>query len=147
MIRFDLNTHISRPLTQVFTFVATPDNDFQWQYGTLASVQISNGEVGMGTLFRAVGHWLGLRIETVYVVTAFEPNKRYGFKSISGPLDSSTLYSFEMSAGGTKIHLSIETNPRELFKSNDAVVLKKVKKQYKENLAILKRVLEANHIV
>jgi hypothetical protein len=147
MISFDLNTHIYRPLKQVFSFVATPENDFQWQYGTLTSVQISNGEVGMGTLFRAVGHLIGRRIETIYVVTAFEPNEKYGFKSVSGPVDSCTLYTFEMAHNGTTINLSTETNLKDLFKPNDASAGKKFKKQYKENLAMLKRVLEAHHIV
>lgn len=147
MISFDLNTHIYRPLKQVFIFVATPENDFQWQYGILASTQISNGEIGLGTLFRAVGHIMGRRIEAIYEVTAFELNKRYGFKSVSGPVDSYTLYTFEMSEGGTMINLSTETNPRDLFKPSDTIIVKKFKKQYKENLAMLKSVLEAHHIV
>lgn len=147
MIHFDLTTHIYRPLTQVFTFVATPENDFQWQYGTLASAQISDGEIGMGSLFRAVGHLLGRRIETIYEVTVFETNKSYGFKSISGPVDSYTLYTFEISEGRTKINLAAETNPRDLFKPDAAIVIKKLKKQHKENLAMLKSVLEAQQIV
>ena len=147
MIRFDLSTHIYRPLIQVFTFVATPENDFQWQYGTLASAQLSRGEVGLGTLFRAVGHLLGQRIESVYEVTVFEPNKRYGFKSVSGPMDEYTLYTFEMSQGGTKVTLSTETNPQELSQPNSAMVVTQFKKQHKENLAMLKSILEAKQIV
>ncbi len=143
MIRFDINTRIYRPLKQVFAFVARPENDFQWQYGTLASAQMSNGEIGMGTLFRAVGHLMGERIEANYEITVFDPNKRYGFKSVSGPVDSYTLYTFEISEGGTKVNLSMETNPRDLFKLNGAIVVKKFKKQFKENLAMLKSVLEA----
>lgn len=146
MISFDLNTQIYRPLKQVFAFVATPENDFQWQYGTLASTQISNGEIGVGTLFRAVGHLMGLRIETLYEVTAFEYNKSYGFKSVSGPVDSHTLYTFEMIEDSTKINLATQTNPRDLFKPSDAIIVKKFKKQYKENLAMLKSVLEAYEI-
>ena len=143
MIHFDLNTHIYRPLKPVFAFVATPENDFQWQYGTLASAQISKGEIGMGTLFRAVSHLLGQRIEAIYEITAFDSNKRYGFKSVSGPVDLYTLYTFEMTESGTKVDLSMETDPRDLFKPNGDIVVKKFKKQYKENLAMLKSVLEA----
>ena len=146
IIRFDLSTHIQRPLAQVFTFVATPDNDFQWQYGTLASTQISHGETRLGTLFRAVGVVMGRRIETQYEVTVFEPNQRYGFKSISGPLDCSRLYSFEMSASGTRLNLSTEADPGDLFNPNDITALRRFKKQYKENLAMLKSVLEAQRI-
>ncbi len=146
-ICFDLDIHIYRPLKQVFTFVVAPENDFQWQYGTLASSQISNGEMGMGTLFHAVGHVMGQRIEATYEVTAFESDKSYGFKSVSGPVDSHTLYTFEMTKRGTKINLFMETNPRDLFNLNSAIVVKKFTKQYKENLAMLKSVLEAHQIV
>ena len=147
MIRFDLYTHIYRPLIQVFAFVATPENDFQWQYGTLASAQISRGEMGLGTIFRVVGNLLGRRIETVYEVTVLEPNRRYGFKSVSGPLDSYTLYTFETSQDGTKVTLSTETSLKALFNSESALVVKQFKKQHKENLAMLKSILESQQIV
>jgi len=147
MIRFDLTTNIYRPLHQVFAFVAAPTNDFQWQYGTLASAQLSPDEIGKGALFRVVGHLVGRRVETVYEVTVFELNTRYGFKSVSGPLDSYTLYTFEISKGGSKINLSLEINPGDLFKPNEAINIKKFKKEHLENLAILKDVLEAHPIV
>ena len=146
MIRFDLDTHIYRPLTQVFVFVATPENDFQWQYGTLTSAQISHGDMGLGSIFRVVGNLLGRRTETVYEVTVFEPNKRYGFKSVSGPVDSCNLYTFEISQAATKVTLSAETNPKELSQPNSAMVVKQFKKQHKENLAMLKSILEAKQI-
>jgi hypothetical protein len=147
MISFDLNTLIYRPLTQVFSFVAKPENDFQWQYGTLTSAQISEGIVGLGTLFHAVGHIMGRRIETTFEVTAFELNRRYGFKSVTGPVDLHTLYTFEMTEAATKINLSSQTNPGDLFKPYDAIIVKRFKKQHKENLAMLKSVLEARRSV
>ena len=142
MISFDLNTCIYRPLKQVFNFVTTPENDFQWQYGTLASAQISNGKMGVGSLFRTVEHFVGHRIESVYEVTEFEPDKRYGFKSLSGPMDLHTLYTFEVTGGSTKINISTRVSPGDLFKTGNVTVEKKVKKQYRENLALLKGLLE-----
>ena len=146
MISFDLHTNIYRPLKQVFSFVANPENDFQWQYGTLTSAQISKGEIGIGALFRAVSHFMGQRIESVYEVTEFEPNKRYGFKSRSGPMDSYTLYTFEMIKGSTKLNISTRLSPGNLFEPVNVAVEKKVKKQCRENLALLKGVLEADRI-
>jgi polyketide cyclase/dehydrase/lipid transport protein len=146
MIKFDLNTYIYRPLQQVFAFVAMPENDFHWQYGTLISTLISKGEMGVGTLFRAVSHFLGRRIESVYQVTEFEPNKRYGFKSLSGPLDSHTLYTFEVMKGSTRINISTQISLGEVFESNPTTAEKVVKKQYRENLALLKDVLEASQV-
>jgi hypothetical protein len=147
MIHFDLNTMIYRPLTQVFAFVASPENDFQWQYGTLSTVHISLGEIGMGTLFRAVGHMLGRRIDASYEITVFEQNRSYGFKSVSGPVDSNTLYTFEMLNGGTRIAFSMQTDPKDAFQPGGAIVVRKFRKQYKENLAMLKSILEAHQTV
>jgi hypothetical protein len=146
MISFDLNTNIYRPLHQVFSFVATPENDFQWQYGTLASTQISEGEIAMGSVFRSVGHFMGHRIEGVYEVTEFEPNKKYGFKSRSGPMDSHTVYTFEVMGGSTKINLSTRISPGDLLKPESIAIEKKVKKQCRENLALLKGILEADRV-
>jgi len=144
MISFDLDTHIYRPLKQVFSFIATPENDFQWQYGTLGSTQLSKGEIGLGSLFRTRGHFMGHRIESVYEVTEFEPNKRYGVKSLSGPIDSRTLYTFEVAEGCTRIKITTRVSPGDLLKIVDVSVEKKVKKQSRENLALLKALLEAH---
>jgi Polyketide cyclase / dehydrase and lipid transport len=147
MISFDLDTNIYRPLNQVFRFVATPENDFQWQYGTLTSIQISEGEIGVGTVFRSVGHFMGQRIESIYEVTEFEPDKSYGFKTRSGPMDSHTLYTFEIIGSSTNVNISTRINPGDLLKPDSAAIIKKVKKQYRENLALLKGILEADRVV
>jgi hypothetical protein len=143
MMKFDLTTNIYRPLSQVFAFVTLPENDFYWQYGTLVSDKISRGEMGVGTLFRTVGHFMGRRFESVYEVTEFKSNQRYGFKSQSGPIDSRTLYTFETTKGSTWISRSTELILGEPFKSNLLATEKTVKKEYKENLALLKDVLES----
>lgn len=142
MIQFDISTDIYRPLQQVFAFVAVPENDFYWQYGTLMSDKISKGGMGIGTLFRRVGHCMGQRIESTYEVTEFEPNQRYGFKSLSGPMDSHTLYTFEIIKGSTRISDSTQISLSEPFKSNPMTAEKTLKKEYKENLALLKDFLE-----
>jgi hypothetical protein len=146
MISFDLNTNIYRPLQEVFRFVATPENDFQWQYGTLASTQVSEGEICLGSVFRSVGHFMGHRIESIYEVTEFEPNKRYGFKSRSVSMDLHTLYTFEVMGGSTKINLSTRIGPGDLLKPESIMIEKKVKKQCRENLALLKGILEADRV-
>ena len=143
MINFSLNARIYRSLKQVFSFVTTPENDFQWQYGTLASTQVSKGEMGLGSLFRTIGHFMGRRVESTYEVTEFEPDKKFGFKSLSGPMHSHTLYTFEVIQGSTRINIATQASPGDLFKTADIIVEKKVKKQYRENLVILKDVLEA----
>lgn len=143
MINLDMSTMINRPVRQVFDFMSAPENDFQWQYGTLASARISEGVSKIGTFFRSIGHLMGRRILSTFEVTEYETNKKYGFRSLSGPLNSHTSYSLEMTdSGSTKITISIQANVVDFFQMHEGILEKKMKKQLKENLAMLKDLLE-----
>jgi hypothetical protein len=142
MMNLDTSTMICRPVTQVFDFVSTPENDPQWQYGTLASARLSEGVSTIGTLFRSIGHLMGRRVQSTFEVTEYEPNRKYGFKSLSGPLQSYTSYIFEIDRGCTQIDISTQVNVVNLLQLNEEVLEKRMKKQLKENLAMLKDLLE-----
>jgi hypothetical protein len=144
MINLKVSTMIYRPIQQVFDFVSTPENDFQWQYGTLGTSRISIDVRKIGSLFRSIGHLLGHRVESTFEVTVYEQNRKYGFKSLSGPLHSQTSYTFEVDSGSTKISISTQAHVINLFKVNERLMEKKMQKQLKENLSLLKDLLEAN---
>ena len=143
MINIHLSTHIYRPVTRVFDFISTPEYDFQWQYGTLASAQISEGVAQVGTSFRSIGILMGNRVQSTYEVTEYETNKKYGFKSLSGPLQSFTSYTFNLTKGCTHVNIALQANAINLVDLNENILEKKMKKQIKENLAMLKDILEA----
>jgi len=142
MINLNLSTVICKPVTQIFDFVSTPENDFQWQYGTLAANKLSMDVGALGAFFRSVGHLMGQRVISTFEVTEYEPNRKYGFRSISGPLNSHTSYTFEMEGGGTKVNISPQLNVTNSFQLNEIILEKKMRKQLKENLALLKEILE-----
>src|SRR5512134_1142653 len=143
MINLEMSTMINRPVSQVFDFMSTPENDFQWQYGTLASARISEGASQRGTAFRSIGHLMGRRVESTFEVTEYEPNRKYGFKSLSGPWQSYTSYTFEIDKGSTQIDISTQVNAINFFQVDQGVLGKRMKQQLKENLAVLKDLLEA----
>jgi hypothetical protein len=142
MIHLEMSTMIYRPIKQVFDFVSTPENDFQWQYGTLATASLSEGLSKKGTSFRSVGHLMGHRIQGMFEVIEYEPNREYGFKSLSGPLHSETLFTFEGANGGTKITMSTRAHVVNFFKMDERILGLKIKRQLKENLILLKDLLE-----
>lgn len=142
MINMNASIQIYRPIRQVFDFISTTENDFQWQYGTLESARLSADAVGVGAFFRSIGHFLGRRVLSTFEITEYESNKRYGFKSLSGPLQSQTLYTFEMGPGSTWIHLSTQVRATDPLEVHEKVFEKQLKKQLKENLALLKGILE-----
>ncbi len=147
MINLNISELIYRPINQVFDFVSTPENDFQWQYGTLETARLSEGGSVMGSFFRSIGHLMGRRNLSTFEVTEYEPNKKYGFKSLSGPLYSQTSYAFETVNGGTKINISTQAHVVNFFQMNEGILEKSMKKQLKENLAMLKALLEAKRML
>lgn len=142
MINLSTNTIIYRPVRQVFDFVSKPENDFQWQYGTLGSSGLSEEANTIGSFFRSIGHLMGERVQGTYEVTEFELNKKYGFKSLSGPLHSQTSYTFEIANGSTQVTVSTQANVGKSSQMDERILEKKMKKQLKENLKMLKVLLE-----
>ena len=143
MINLNLSTMISKPIGLVFDFVSTPGNNFQWQYGTLESSALAQGLSNAGTFFQSVGHLIGRRNLSTFEVTEYEPNSKFGFRSLSGPLQSYTTYTFERTDGVTKINMSTQANVVNFFQTDENKLEKTMKKQGRENLAILKNLLEA----
>ena len=147
MINVNVSTLIYSPVQSVFDFVSKPENDFQWQYGTLETARLSKGAKNSRTIFRSVGHLMGRRNLSTFEIAEYEQNKKYSIKSISGPLHSQTSYTFETVNNGTKINVSIQASLVDFYQMNEGLVEKNLRKQLKENLALLKDLLEANQIM
>ena len=142
MIHIISSIHIYQPIKRVFEFISNPENDFQWQYGTLASTRISERIAALGTSFQTTGNFMGHRIQSTFEVTEFDPNKKYSFKSLTGPLQSFTTYTFALASGYTQLNLLTQANVVNFIELNENILEKKLKKQLKENLAMLKSILE-----
>jgi hypothetical protein len=136
------SAHIYQPIKKVFEFISNPENDFQWQYGTLSSTRISESIAALGACFQTTGNFMGHRIQSTFEVTEYDPNKKYGFKSLTGPLQSFTSYTFALASGYTQINLLTEANVVNFIELNENILEKKLKKQLKENLAMLKSIME-----
>ena len=146
MIDIHLSELIYLPVKQIFDFVSTPENDFQWQYGTLASSRLSEGVGEPGTFFRSVGHIMGRRMLSTFEVTEYEPNRRYCFKSLSGPLKSHTCYTFDLANDGSTLNISAQVNPVNALQLDEAILEKKMRQQLQEDLMLLKEILEAGRM-
>lgn len=147
MISINLNTLILQSIWDVFDFIANPENNPQWQYGSLISVKTSAGDMQVGTVFSSFGHFMGQRIQSNFEVTEFKANKSYGFETISGPIQLQTSYSFEAVENGTNLTVSSMINPGGFFKLVDPIVTRVAKKQFKDNLTRLKEILETKEII
>jgi len=144
MIQLDSTIIIYRPLAAVFDFISSSANDFEWQYGTLAANQVSAGATGVGSSFRSVGHLMGRRMIVTFEITEYEANRQFGFKSLSGPLESHTLYTLETTDGRTRIRITTQASPTAGKQVHEGMMEKYMQKELKDNLAMLKSVLEGS---
>lgn len=142
MFNLKIGTIIEAPIKHVFDYMSTPENDFQWQYGTLATATVNNRLNRTGIYFRSIGHFLGRRNLGTYQVIESSSNKKYRFKSLSGPLHLHTAYMFDTVGNDTKINISIHVGTTNFFQINERILEKRMKKQLKENLTALKALLE-----
>lgn len=142
MINLNMDTLINCPIRLVFDFVSTPENDFQWQDGTLVSAGLSDGTNTTGSFFRSIGHNMGRRAQGTFVVTEYEQNRKYGFKSLSGDLHFQTSYTFEIANNSTKVNVSTQASLGKSSQVNERILEKMMKKQLKENMRSLKKLLE-----
>lgn len=136
---------ICLPVDQVFDFVSQPENDLHWQYETFETANLSEGLSDIGTFFRSIGHLVGHRNLSTFEVIEYKKNSKYGFQSLSGPLHSQTFYTFEVVDGGTRLNVLTRMHVANTFKVNERSLGKKIKKQMKENLKMLKVLLETKN--
>jgi hypothetical protein len=144
MINLNMSTMIYRHVKQVFDFVSTPENDFRWQYGTLATARLPQDSSALRSFFRSIGHLMGRRNLGTFEITEFEPHQKYSFKSLSGPVHSSTSYTLEDISGRTGFNISIQASAPRFFEITEKLLWSTMKIQLEENVTSLKTILEEN---
>jgi hypothetical protein len=141
-----IGTDINRPLGEVFQFVTRFENQCQWQAATLQNDQLEPGVMRVGLHGKHRGQWLGRTYESTAEVIAYEPQRLWGYQSVSGPYDLKMLYRFEPIEGGTRLNMDIEGDTKGFFglgKITEPVVRFMAKRLTQRDLSRLKNVLEA----
>ena len=142
MINLDFGTLVDKPIKEVFTFVANPNNMSKWNSAVVSLEQITPGEVGAGTKFKSVGEMMGRRIEGEMQITAYEPDTKCSFQMNAGPMQVNINLTFKTVGTGTKISFNAQGNPAGIFKLAEGAMQGRVKAMMEENLARLKSALE-----
>ena len=133
---------IYRPAGVVFDFISSAANDFEWQYGTLASGPLSAAALGPGATFQTIGHLMGRRVSGTFEVTHYEAGKSYGFRSLSGPLQIVTLFTLEMESGATRVRVKTDASAVNWLDFNERMMGKYMQKQMRDDLSMLRDILE-----
>ena len=145
IIKLEHNVVINRPIEEVFAYVTDIENAPKWKSRLLEVRRISKGPVGAGTREIHVGKFLGRIFETIVEITDYEPNRKVGFKTTSGPLSAKGEFTFESVEGGTRVTLVAGREPSGFLKLIGPIVAHIAQRQLETDLAKLKELLETSY--
>ena len=144
MSRIEHNVEFKQPVEVVFSYMANPEVYPQWQKGFLEAKITSEGPIDVGTIFRAVHEMAGRRIEVDNEITAYEPNKKFVFRSISGNLATAGKITLQPVEGGTRAQLVFEAQFGGFFRLAEPLAARFIKRQQQADLENLRNLMEAS---
>lgn len=144
MIQIDKQIFINRPAQDVFNFVTDPANSPKYQSGTQSAEWTSNGAVGVGSTWKAIGRFMGRDIEAEMQITDWQPPVQNSHKAISGPIPFEMTVKVEAQDGGTLLTQKGQVEFGGFFKLAEGVVGKQLDKQMEVDLQALKVILESD---
>lgn len=145
-MKYRVSILIHRPLSDVFQFVANVENQSEWQAATIHNTQVSPGAMQVGTQMRHTGRWLGRNYQSTGEVIEYEPNQKWGYKSVAGPYDLVMHYLFEPVGDDTRLTMDVEGDAKGFFgyfKFAEPLVARAGERLLNDDLARLKIVLES----
>jgi hypothetical protein len=144
-MQYEVSTLINRPLAEVFQFVTNVANQPRWQSSSLENTQLTPGPMAAGVTTQHVGKWLGRRYVSKGLVTEFEPNSRWAYKSLDGPYQLEMRYRFETEPDGTRLTMVADGEDAGFFRLPAPLLRFFAQRVLQGDLDRLRKVMESSH--
>jgi Polyketide cyclase / dehydrase and lipid transport len=122
MARYQATVPSHRPAAETFTYLATFSNAAEWDPGVLVGEQLDAGPVTVGTRFRLVVPFLGLRMLLTYHVTSYQPGREVVLAAASALLRASDRIVVTGGADGSVVSYQAEVRLRGLLHLLDPIL-------------------------
>ena len=143
MITTRVTVRIHRPVDEVFAFVTDPANFPRWAGALVtAARQTSPGPMRAGATFHQTNKLLIRRFQTDFVVTAYEPPRRFEYRSTTGPIRFIGHYTFAADGDGARFTSVDDTQLGGLLRLLAPLLQPIAQRQIETNLGNIKRILE-----
>ncbi len=142
MIDFLIETHIERPVAEVFGYVSDPDKLASWQTNTVSAVQEGAGPLGLGSRLREVHRAPGGKeVESVVEVSEYERDRTFALRVVEGTPVHARI-TFEPTERGTLTRFRGHGQLAGAMRLTQPLLHRVLKRQFTRDCATLKRVLE-----
>jgi uncharacterized protein YndB with AHSA1/START domain len=138
---FENTVMIRRQIEEVFGFLADFENIPKWNYAIVETHKVSEGPVGVGTIYQQVRS-VPTRSEERFEVTAYNPARRLEIRGQLGPFPARLSYALDAIPEGTRITNSVELDLRGPGRLLGRVAVPRVRDAVAANLGRLKELLE-----
>ena len=139
-IDFESAIEIERPAAEVFAFVAEFENNPRWQGGMKSCRWTSEERYSVGSTYVQEARFLGRRIETHFVVTAYEPGRLIAIESTVSTFPIQVTRSVEaLTEARCRVVAHIRGQPTGVLKLFGGMVRASVAKDYAALKAQLER--------
>ena len=142
MIDLETTVEISRPVAEVFGFVADQTNAPTWQDGLQEVRRLTEGPLGIGTEHEFIRRFVGRRLATRNRFVSFEEGRYVEFEIPDGWLTGRASYLAEPSPSGTVLTSRMRFRARGPSVLLEPVLTRLLARDSRRDEARLKRLLE-----
>jgi uncharacterized protein YndB with AHSA1/START domain len=142
MIDITVETHIARPVHDVFAYATDPEKLSSWQTNTVSATREDDGPYGVGSRLREVHRAPGGKeLESVVEVVEYAPDRVFALEVKEGtPIHAHIT--FDPADGGTRMRFRAHGKLSGPTRIIEPLVGRMLRKQFTEQVATLKQVLE-----
>lgn len=142
MIEFSVETHIRRPVGDVFAYATDPARLSTWQTNTVSAVQEGEGPLGLGSRLREIHRAPGgKQLESVVEVSEYEPDRTFALHVMQGTPVHARM-TFAPAEGGTLVRFRGHGQLTGAMRLAQPLLQRVLKRQFASQCATLKHVLE-----
>jgi hypothetical protein len=138
---FENTVVIRRPIEEVFAFLSHFENVPSWNYAIIETRKVSEGPVGVGTIYQQVRS-VPTRSEERFEVTAYDPARHLEIQGQLGPFPARLSYALDALPEGTRVPNSLPPPPHGPGRLLGRVAVPRVREAVAANLGKLKELLE-----
>ncbi len=143
MLEFENTIRIDRPVAEVFAFLSDFENIPKWNYNVLEVSQVSDGPIGIGTMY----HQVRKSDQQDFSITELDDNRQVAVKTVpqSTP-DLEMRFTLYPEEGTTRVRDEWKLDMR-LPALLESLAAQRIKSAVAGNLMKLKELLEEGEVV
>ena len=133
---------VSRPLDEVFEFIADARNRPRWDDSVDREELTSPEPIGVGTTVRTSLRSMGREYVYTWEVVEHQPPSRMTIESTSGPFPTTLAYQLSEREGMTAVDFSVSGRPTGMLRLFEPLIARNTQRNLDRGFARLKGLLE-----